>query len=195
MTLEPEQRAEASKMTHRTVLLMALISLVLAGLADGQAALSPRNPTKPGGTLSIQKNAGQASNANLLSELKEVGQLLVKANHDYQGHRAEALKQVKMAAHALHPHHHNKANGNSGTGTSNSLRTAPRKSNLQQVQGKQNAQAEPQTVSDSQLKQAHDKLTGIAGQMGGQSGNARHTKALQHIQAAIKELETALAIR
>jgi len=183
-------------MTHRTLLLTSFTSLVLAGLADSQAALSPRNPTKPGGTSLTQKNAGQTSNANLLGELKEVGQLLAKANHDYQGHRAEALKQVKMAAHALHPHHRTKANANTGTGTSNSLQPAPTKTLVGQPgQAKQNAQAEPQTVSDSQLKQAHDKLNGIAGQMGGQSGNVRHTKALQHIQAAIKELETALAIR
>jgi hypothetical protein len=101
---------------------------------------------------------GQAQNNSNVATLEEAYATLAQADHDYKGHRAEAMKQIKMAAKEL---------GGEISG-----------------HGKKH---EPQGTSDAQLKAAQGLLqqasTGLAG------------KALKHVNKAIAELNTALAIK
>src|SRR5437763_1076858 len=77
-----------------------------------------------------------------VAELREVNALLQKANHDYAGHRAKAMKHVRSAVHALHP----------------------RGSHRRRVVAKKGP-AEAQAVSDAQLRAAIVKLQAVSAQL------------------------------
>jgi hypothetical protein len=112
--------------------------------------------------------------AQIVTELRQVVHLLNEANHDYEGHRAEAVHLVHKAIHALHPHHKHKA-------TTKPVVKAP-------------AAKEDQAKSDAQLKAAIQALQTVLTQLSS-SNIAHHQKAAADVQAAINELNKALAIK
>ena len=115
------------------------------------------------------KNAASPFAAQV-KELHDVKVILEQADHDYKGHRAEAVKQITAAIHALHPghkHHHGKKGKGGG---------------------------EPQALSDAQLKESIKVLNAVLVQLSGAPGGPA-TKAAVHVTNAIKELEIALKIR
>ncbi|HKI35613.1 MAG TPA: hypothetical protein VKA46_27400 [Gemmataceae bacterium] len=139
---------------HRLAIVAAALTVALV-LADPASAAS---------------NKGPSPFAAQIKELHDVKVLLEMANHDYKGHRAEAVKHIGHAIHALemgHKHHHGK--GAKGKG-------------------------EPQALSDAQLKESIKVLNGVLAQLSGASG-APATKGAVHVVNAIKELEVALTIK
>jgi hypothetical protein len=116
-----------------------------------------------------------------VAELNTTIKLLQAADHDYQGHRAQAVHDIHQAIHALHP----TANNNKSSAKGKQV-TAKGK-NLAKGQG---ANKEPQAVSDAQLKQAIVQLNTVQGQL-----KAGPPSALNSVQAAVKQLQIALTIK
>ncbi len=107
-----------------------------------------------------------------IKELRQIRALLQKADRDYKGHRAAAVKEITAAVHALHPSH--KAHKGKG------------------VKGAKGG--EPQALSDAQLKDSIKALNAVLAQLN-TAPNAPATKAAAHVTNAIKELEVALTIK
>jgi len=113
--------------------------------------------------------------------LHEAVKLLSEADHDYNGHRAEAVKQVHLALEEIkgktaHPHNNTKTN----------VQTAHVHKTMVKAKGGVKGN-EPQPTSDSQLRQAESILQQASGEVSG--------AALQHVSAAIAQINTALSIR
>jgi hypothetical protein len=108
-----------------------------------------------------------------IKELHGIKILLERADHDYQGHRAAAVKDITSAIHALRA-------------------GAPRRPHAGKASPK--GKQEPQKLSDAQLKAAIDLLGTITTQLSG-SQDPRAAKAVTAIQKAEKELQIALTIK
>jgi hypothetical protein len=89
--------------------------------------------------------------------------LLSQADHDYQGHRAKAMKHLHQAGRVLGVAL--KGDGKAG---------------------------EQQGTSDSQLKQAQSVLQQMSAN---NASGPRHQRAMQHVQSALGEVQTALSIK
>jgi hypothetical protein len=105
----------------------------------------------------------------ITAELQTIKVLLERADHDYKGHRAAAVKEISVAMRILAPNH--KRNGK-----------AP------------GPVGEPQALSDAQLRAAVGALGKVAAQLSSLPGK-RPAKAVGHVGAAVKELEVALTIK
>ncbi|MDB5310008.1 MAG: hypothetical protein JWO38_4210 [Gemmataceae bacterium] len=140
---------------------------VAAGLALVPTAVA--TPAAPGRTQPVH-HKGAHSGSMVASELHAAHALLVKADHDYQGHRAKAAHEVAAAIREIAgTHHHHTGTGNHPAGQA---RTKI-----------------PQGTSDAHLTQASQILTAALGKL-----PAGH-KATANIQAAINEIQTAFKIR
>lgn len=137
---------------------LALLTAVLAGALVFVAPASAK-----------AKKATSSPFAAEVKELHDIKVLLELADRDYKGHRAEAVKQLTEAIHALHPGHKHKGKGVKG--------------------GK-----EPQRLSDAQLKESIKTLNDVLAQLTA-AGGAPATKAAVHVTNAIKDLEVALTIK
>src|SRR6516225_9793983 len=113
-----------------------LVGLVIAGLLAGAAFATRAEANTPKPKPKAEPFATQ------ISELHAVKVLLEKADRDYKGHRAEAVKQITAAIHELRVH-----KGSKGSGT--------------KVQGGN----EPQSLSDAQLREAIKGLKQIEKQL------------------------------
>lgn len=116
----------------------------------------------------VLANQSKAANAHLAKQLETIRTVLNKADHDYQGHRAEAVHQI---THAIHLLHHGKAHTNPGQHF---------------VGGKHK---EPQAVSDAQLKQSIAALQSLVVPPG-----KHHAQVQAAIHKAITNLNVALKI-
>jgi hypothetical protein len=150
---------------HNSRALSTTIGLLVAGLVAVNAAWAI-----PGGLGGTSKRA--LAHAAQVAELKAARSLLEKADHDYQGHRAQAVHEIGVAIHALqgsHQHHamHKSTGGNN----------------------------ESQAASDAQLRQALKKMKTVESQLQGGSSGGHTAKAAAAVKKAIQELETALKIR
>lgn len=138
-----------------------------------------------------KKSTGNGTNAGSLfsaqvAELHGIINLLQSANHDYKGHRAQAVHDIHQAIHALHPGaNKNKSPSKGGKATGNTVAAKGKNPG-----NGQSANKEPQTVSDAQLKQAISQLNTIQGQL-----KAAPPVAVNSIQSAVKELQIALTIK
>jgi hypothetical protein len=122
------------------------------------------------GAVSAAVKKTESPYAAQVRELHEIKVLLETANHDYKGHRAEAVKHITHAIHALeagHQHH-----------------PGPR------VKGS----GEPQQLSDAQLRESVKALHSVHTQLS-TAATAPATKGADHVHHAIKQLETALKIK
>jgi hypothetical protein len=137
-----------------------LLGLAFAGLLAGSAWAA--NPFKP--KVKAEPFAEQ------IAELHRAKLLLEKADRDYKGHRAEAVKEIGKAIHTLHP---GKAHKHVG-----------------KVEGGN----EPQSLSDAQLREAVKKLKVVEKQLTHSNAEAA-AKANVFVAKAIKELEIALEIK
>jgi hypothetical protein len=129
------------------------------------------------GQKRAQKKAAAAAKKQqdqvLAYSLQQTAHLLTKADRDYKGHRAAAVKHIKHAITHLKKEAH--------------LRGFKV---MNDYQGK-----EPQPVSDAQLKQAAGNLTTIQKQLNGLPTSMHRGKAAEQIGKAISELNTALTIK
>ena len=132
------------------------------GLLVASATEARPGGKKPPSPFSSQITALEAANA-----------LLAKADHDYQGHRVKAMKQVHAAIHAL------------------KVGAKAPKSPFKGPKGGGNL---PQDQSDALLKQALDQITTVQGQLANVQ-DPRATAASADLATAVTELQTALKIK
>ncbi len=147
------------------------IAVFLAGLALESSTLVQANAATTPATAASQNTA----HAQVIAALRAAHRLLANADHDYYGHRARAAEEVHKALKDLGFRHH------STTATTGSV---PKKTS-------QPAVHEAQAASDVQLRQAQGILQGVATQLNA----TRHPKATANIQAAIREINTALSLK
>jgi hypothetical protein len=119
-----------------------------------------------------------------MKELRAAHLLLAEADHDYQGHRAKAAKEVHKALSELGYHHH-PTTAHPGTAIPGGA-VATRKA----AAVHQSVAHEPQATSDTQLRKARQILRGALTQL-----NSRRPKAAADLRAAIGEIDRALSIR
>jgi hypothetical protein len=158
-----EKRRHVMKFSHIVGLFVVGCALVV--LCPGRSSAWP-GPGKKGRT------AKKLEDIALAYELQKTGHLLTKADRDYQGHRAAAVRQIKHAIADLKKEAHLRGfkvgNGYKGP--------------------------EPQPVSDAQLKKAIDRLQTILKQVNNLPATRLRTRAAEHIVKAIDELKIALTI-
>jgi hypothetical protein len=151
------------------------VSFVLAGLMFESPAVARQ----------VNKRAAKAlATTEVVSALKTAHQLLTVADHDYDGHRALAAREVHQALKELG---HRQGNAQAGAlGTANPSATGANKAALTgQTKGN-----ESQASSDAQLRQAQQLLQGALPYI-----SPRHPKAAGNVKAAIGQINTALAIK
>lgn len=138
---------------------MSVVVLIgFVGPSNAHARAAANTPAQP------------TAKAEVVQALQSAHALLAKANHDYQGHRVRALRQVARAirilagaqtnAPATHFHHALHRSGQ-----------------------------EAQAASDAQLRRAQEILQGLSSQV------ARRPRVAAHVKAAIAQINTALSIR
>ena len=185
----------------RLMLPFAIMAIILVTTSPADAA---KINNKPGTKINKSKNLFSTQVAELNTTIK----LLQAADHDYQGHRAQAVHDIHQAIHALHPTAKNNKSSTKGKQVAGKNNIAKGKNlakkpsvigkNLAKkpsVKGKNSAKGkgankEPQAVSDAQLKQAISQLNTVRGQL-----KAAPPAALKSIQAAVKQLQVALTIK
>jgi hypothetical protein len=145
-----------STLRLRTQLLGSIFGLVAIACLVGEArAAIPQ----------LHKHSA-AGSEQVVKELHHAKHLLQEADHDYDGHRARAVKDVSEAIHELShgEKHHAEAKGGSKGGK------------------------EPQKKSDHELHEAIKILDHAKSQL----HHEHHKKALHHVEEAIKQLREAL---
>jgi hypothetical protein len=152
--------------------------LALGGLVLTGASAQPAGKAKP--------EAQAVSNHQLVEAmhvLVATKKTLEAADHDYGGHRADAVKAIGAAHHqlklALEFIHKGKAEGGGKPGGA----------------GKPAGNSEPQKISDMQLAEAIPilKATTRMLQKADHDYGGHRADAVRDLEGAIKELETALA--
>ena len=116
--------------------------------------------------------AQSPAHAELIKTLRHAHRLLIEADHDYNGHRVAAAQEVRKALKEL-GYTHKKGQPGAAAG-----------------KGKAKMH-EPQANSDAQVREALQLLQGAVAHINGN----KHPKATAHVAAAIKEINTALAIK
>jgi hypothetical protein len=172
--------------------LLSLLSGVVAllAVATPAGAISRPKPT----------TSGAGGGAGVIAELQAAKQLLMRANHDYQGHRARAVGHVTAAIHALaggqgahkqqsHMGQHKGGQAKKGQQKPGQALKAHKAGQAKKPMGG-GGMTEPQAVSDAQLRQAIQQLATVQRQLTG-----HHAKAQSHVGNAIQELHVALQIR
>jgi hypothetical protein len=142
----------------RRTIFLALASVVACSVLAGNA--------------SAQKGTKKAAGPNdaIIADLRAAIATLKQADHDYKGHRVNAIHEIHKAVKALVPGKHPRPKIPEGSG------------NL------------PQDVSDGLLTKARDSLKTIQTQLN-TAGPGNRAAAIAAIQNAISELDTALKIK
>lgn len=150
-------------------IVIAIIAVVcVLGLSQGvQAQTSGVTPTDP------------------ISLMKQALVLLEQADHDYDGHRAAAIKNIHLAVRELGKKHHKKGKAINTVPAVQIPPVAP--PSAPKAKKPPAHLKEPQAVSDAQLHQAQDLLV--------KAGAGMSDLPLQYLNAAVSELHTALLIR
>ena len=132
---------------------------------------------------SLQAQTSGSATVNPVPMLKQALTLLEKADHDYEGHRVAAIKEIRGILHALA----NPTNGqtNSTPGVRQPPNGPPRGGRNKQ-RAPRNPQ-EPQAASDALMNQAQELLV--------QASSGLTDIPLQRINEAIAQIHTALQLR
>jgi hypothetical protein len=135
----------------------------------------------------------QGNNQAIVARLRSVHRSLGRLDHDYQGHRVQAMHQISMAVRQL-SHRSMVYNGSGfGAGGGMSRRVV---GNNRAGAGNRRAPRLPQAQSDARMAQALRTTQGIFMQMSHQGqGTSGHARARGHVQRAMHELNTALTVR
>ena len=111
--------------------------------------------------------------AKQIYELHDVKVLLERADHDYKGHRAAAVKVITSAIHSLQAGYAHVSHPS------------------QKVRGG----GEPQALSDMQLNEAINQLKTIQKQLSAAQGDKAVQAAAVDLNTAVSELQIALTIK
>jgi len=153
--------------------------VVFAAVQSAAMAQTPATPTTA---------PKQHTGSPLIHALRSAHKLLATADHDYDGHRAAAAKEVGNALKDLGYHHKKPQQAaTAANGTANNGAVVAKKA----AGSGQAATREPQATSDAQMLQAQQILQTALTQM----NVSHHPKAAANIKAAICEINKALAIR
>ncbi len=140
----------------------------------------------------------QSNNRAVVSRLRAVRSNLAQIDHNYQGHRVNAMHSISMAIRQLT--HRSMVYRGSGftSGANNNLAMGRRQGN-RGVNANANAlgrQPLTQAQSDARMSQALRTTQGIHLQLSSQGSSTNgHARARGHVQRAIREMNTALAVR
>jgi hypothetical protein len=157
------------------------IVVALAGLLALVAGTTPARAFPPGAKAAAASSSPYAAQINAL---KAARTLLHDADHDYNGHRAEAVKLVTAAIHALAPPQ---------TTTTHAKGNAAKAGAGQQT-AKTTGNTVSQAVSDGMLKQAMTAIATVQTQLAG-AGTGAPATAAAALQKAVQELQVALQIK
>ncbi len=122
------------------------------------------------------KNAEKQVDAKIIEELKKIEAELKKVDHDYDGHRLKAMKELAAAIHELSAHKQG-----------STPPPAPKKDEKKK-EGESTKEKEPQSASDAKVRQVIGQLQVVEKQL----ANFREHKGYAPIGKAIAELELGL---
>jgi hypothetical protein len=129
----------------------------------------------------------QANNRVIVGRLRSVHASLARLDHDYKGHRVRSMHAIAMAIRQLS--HGSRAYRGMGS-------SARMNNGLAMRGGRGNVMRMSQAQSDARMGQALRNLQGIHMQLASQGRySTGHARARGHVQRAMHELSTALAIR
>ena len=151
----------------RTLIAGSFILAAALLVLGGSPAIAQRGAKKAAAT------AKKANDVALILELQKTAHLLSKANRDYKGHRAEAVRQIHHAVKHLKAEA--KVRGLKGAGND--------------YKG-----PEAQPVSDTQLKQAIANLKSTLTKVNNLAVTSHRTSASGHVGKSIDELNVALEV-
>jgi hypothetical protein len=163
---------------HKIGLSLFVVLVAVESAALAQTTTVPTRRKHPQQTASVvlaPTAATPTANSQLVQALKSARTLLATANRNYDGHRASAAQEVRMAMAAL-GYRPKKAQAGSTVNPGTAAGQA--------------AIRKTQTNSDAQLSQARQILQGALVQT-----NASRPKASVHLKAAIVHINTALSVK
>jgi hypothetical protein len=138
----------------------------------------------------------QGYNRAIVSRLRSVHRNLARIDHDYKGHRVRAMHAIAMAVRQL-THRSMVYRGVGfapGMNMNNGLAVGMRRG--ANMAGVRRPQRLTQAQSDARMGQSLRTLQGVNMQLSSMGTNTLgHARARGHVQHAIHELNTALAIR
>jgi hypothetical protein len=142
----------------------------------------------------------QGNSRALVSRLRSVHTSLARLDHDYRGHRANAMHSISNAIRSLsHRSSSMVANGNMNRNNGNNLNgNNGRNRNVANNNNNGQRNRMTQAQSDARMSQALRTTQGIHMQMTNQSSNSSsngRNVAHRHVLRAISEMHTALAMR
>ncbi len=142
----------------------------------------------------------QGNNRAIIARLRAVHMSLARVNHDYQGHRVQAMHQITMAIRQLSHRSMNYGGGSGFAAGMNNGRGMGMRGGGGGLGGgaggRRGGGLMNQAQSDGIMSQALRTLQGIGMQLTSQGTNTMgHARASGHVQVAIRELNTALSIR
>jgi hypothetical protein len=143
----------------------------------------------------------QSNNRAVVSRLRSTHRSLARIDTDYRGHRVRAMHAISMAIRQLS--HRSMVYGNAGFANGlntnrnvNNLALGRRQNGRNGIGAGRRNQRMPQQQSDAVMSQALRNLQGVNMQLSSQGSNTSgHARARGHVQHAMRELNTALAIR
>jgi hypothetical protein len=147
-----------------------------SGVSAVPAAKTP-STSMPASPTAAAPGTG-AGAGPIINALRHAGWLIQQANHDYQGFRLRAMKEVTAAIQTLEPAHQTKI-----------VKKVPPAQPASQPNPPQNQMS--QAASDAQLQQAQKQLQSVLNQLNAYPQGAA---AVTHVQAAIQDLDQALKL-
>jgi hypothetical protein len=140
----------------------------------------------------------QSNSRAIVGRLRSVHASLARVARDYQGHRVRAMHAVSMAIRQLTHRSMVYRGAGFAAGVNNGLAMGKRRAGLGGVGGAGARGVLPMTQaqSDARMGQSLRTLQGVYMQLSNQAYHTPgHARARGHVQRAIHELNTALAIR
>jgi hypothetical protein len=137
----------------------------------------------------------QGANRAIVARLRSVHAGLARLNRDYRGHRARAMHSVAMAVRQL-THRSMVYRGVGFAAGTTGMRRPVAGAAAGAGAAARRRPPMTQAQSDAQMRLAHRTLQGISMQLGSQAYQpSSHARAQGHIQRAMHEVRTGLAVR
>jgi hypothetical protein len=163
------------------------IVLASAGFFALIASVIPAVAAPPAQSGAKNANATSSPFASQIAALRAARTLLEGADHDYNGHRAAAVKLVSAAIHELHPPK-TTTTSTAKKGTGSTAKGGTSTPHAQVPAGHM-----PQAQSDAMLKEAMVAIAAVQGQLANAGGAG--APAAANLQKAVAELQIAVTIK